>query len=111
MKKLLVIASIALFASSCQTVRLTDAGKLNMVSDRNVDLKNRYVLLKSYAGASNKELKKTTAISLSDAVDETVKRVKGGEFLMNAHFYVVEHHKRKKSWVTYAVEGDVWGMN
>lgn len=110
MRKILLVVFAAITVSSCHTVKLIDAGKLNMVSDRNVDVKNHYELLQAYAGSSKQELKKSKAETLPDAVYETVKRVSGGEFLMNAHFYFIEHKKGKKSWTTFAVEGDVWGF-
>lgn len=101
---------IAVYFSSCQSVRLTKAGEFNMISHRNVDVKNNYVMLKPYAGVSEKELKKSTAETMQDAIDQTVKTVPGGEFLMNVKFYVVTHKKKKKTWLTYAAEGDVWGF-
>ena len=61
--------------SGCATV--IKLGKLNMISDRNIDSKMDYVLIKNYAGGSPKEikiaLKKTKATTLDVAVDETVK--------------------------------------
>ena len=76
MKKHVIILSVPLLAlmSSCSTV--IDLGKLNMISDRNIDSKGDYVLIKNYAGGSKKEikkaLKKTKATTLDAAVDETV---------------------------------------
>ena len=94
--------------SGCFTV--VDLGKLNMISDRNIDTKmGEYTLLKNYAGGSQKEvkkaLKKTKATTLDVAVDETVRNVAGGEFLKNVKVYGVK--KKKKMFVV--VEGDVWG--
>ena len=61
MKKQIIILSAAtlVLLSSCSTI--VDLGKLNMISDRNVDSKADYVLLKSYAGGSKKEAKKAEA--------------------------------------------------
>lgn len=107
-KALLLTSATLLMLTSCYTV--IDLGKLNMISDRNVESKADYVLLKNYAGGSSKEikkaLKKTKAISLDQAVDETVKNVAGGEFLKNVKVYGV---KKKKNMYLY-VEGDVWGL-
>ncbi len=111
MKKQIIILSAAtlVLLSSCSTI--VDLGKLNMISDRNVDSKADYVLLKSYAGGSNKEvkkaLKKTKATTLDQAVDETVRNVAGGEFLKNVKVYGV----KKKKNMYLVVEGDVWGVS
>jgi hypothetical protein len=67
----LLLATI--FLSSCVGIKVTQIGKLNMISNRNVDSKMDYTLLKSYMGASNKEIKKAKATTLEDAVDETVR--------------------------------------
>ncbi len=110
MKKHVIILSVPLLAlmSSCSTV--IDLGKLNMISDRNIDSKGDYVLIKNYAGGSKKEikkaLKKTKATTLDAAVDETVRNVAGGEFLKNVKVYGV----KKKEVMYLLVEGDVWGV-
>lgn len=68
------------FLSSC--FKVIQLGKLNMISNRNIESKADYVLLKNYAGGDIKEikkaLKKTKASSLDQAVDETVKNVAEG---------------------------------
>ncbi len=102
-KTLLVVT---IFLSSCASVKVTQIGKLNMISNRNVDSKTDYTLLKSYMGASNKEIKKAKATTLEDAIDETVRNTSGGEFLKNVKVYLVE----SKNKMYYAVEGDVWGI-
>lgn len=111
MKKQIIILSAftAVLLSSCATI--VDLGKLNMISDRNIDSKADYVLLKNYAGGSSKEikkaLKKTKATTLDQAVDETVRNVAGGEFLKNIKVYGV----KKKKNIYLFVEGDVWGIS
>jgi hypothetical protein len=102
--KTLLVATI--FLSSCAGVKVTQIGKLNMISNRNVDSKMDYTLLKNYMGSSNKEIKKAKATTLEDAIDETVRNTSGGEFLKNVKVYLV--HNKKKMY--YAVEGDVWGV-
>jgi len=108
-KTLLIITAIsAITFSSCYTV--SDIGKLNMVSNRNIDNQmSNYVLIKNYSGGSKKEIKKsikkTKAATFDKAVDETVRNVAGGEFLMNVHVYSV--HRSNK--IYFLVEGDVWG--
>lgn len=73
-----------------------------MISNRNVDTKLEYKLLSAYSGGGKKEILKSKAKTIEQALDQTVKKVAGGEFLMNAKIYLV-----KKKY--YAVEGDVWG--
>lgn len=89
--KTLLIAT--LFLSSCAGVKVTQIGKLNMISNRNVDSKSDYTLLKNYMGASNKEIKKAKATTLEDAIDETVRNTSGGEFLKNVKVYLVQSKK------------------
>lgn len=114
MKKLFTILSGMtlglLLLSSCASTKVVDMGKLNMISDRNIDSKMDYVLIKNYAGGDKKEikkaLKKTQAITLDAAVDETVRNVAGGEFLKNVKVYGVQ----RKGAMYLLVEGDVWGV-
>ncbi len=96
----MVIAAITL--TSCLSAK--QIGKLNMVSNRNIDSKMEYVSLKNYTGGSRKELRRYKSESLEGAIDQVVKAVPGGEFLKNVKIYVVN----KKY---YAVEGDVWGYS
>ncbi len=103
-----LILVAVIFISSC--AKVVELGKLNMISDRNIDTKTEYVLIKNYAGGSAKEikkaLKKTKAITIDAAVNETVRNVPGGEYLKNVKFYGVM--KKKKMYLL--VEGDVWGI-
>ena len=94
------------FLSSCARVKVTQIGKLNMISNRNVDSKMDYSLLKNYMGASDKEIKKAKATTIEYAIDETVRNTSGGEFLKNVKVYLVQNKKK----MYYAVEGDVWGI-
>jgi len=50
-----------------------------------------------------KELKKSKALLVEEAVNQTVKKIPGGEFLMNVKLYQVKGNR-------FAVEGDVWGV-
>lgn len=111
MKKIILgtsLFALTLSLSSCFTV--VQLGKLNMISNRNIESKADYVLLKNYAGGNSKEikkaLKKTKATTLDQAVDETVRNVAGGEFLKNVKVYGV----KKKEKMYLFVEGDVWGF-
>jgi hypothetical protein len=84
----------------CTSVK--QIGKVNMVSNRNVETDFEYVLLSSYAGSSDKELKRSKAESVEQAIDDTVRKVPGGEFMMNVSMYVINNDR-------FAVVGDVWG--
>jgi hypothetical protein len=82
-------------------------GDLNMIATRNVDaseLSSAYVPLRTYAGGSKRELKKSTASSIEEAANATVRAVPGGEFLMNVKVYLIDG-------MYIAIEGDVWGRN
>jgi len=73
-----------------------------MISNRNIDPSLNYKVLTTYSGGSKKELNRTTSKSVEDAIEQTVKKVAGGEFLMNAKICIVQGGY-------FAVEGDVWG--
>ena len=96
----IVIATLLLFFELCTSVKLI--GKVNMISNRNIDSKMNYQLITTYSGGSDKEIRKSKATTLEEATDNTVKKVPGGEFIMNVKIY---HVKGKY----FAVEGDVWG--
>jgi hypothetical protein len=103
MKKLIIALLIGTTILSCTSVR--QIGKVNMVSTRNIDPNLDYSLISTYSGGSKRELKKSRAKSIEDAIDQTVKKVPGGEFAMNVKIYTV----RKINREYIAVEGDVWG--
>lgn len=102
---LFVILSSAL--TSC--VSWNQIGNLNMVSTRNIETTQKYELLQRYVEHSKKEMKKTRATTLQEAIDKTVKKVEGGEYLMNAKIYTIVHNNGFNLTYYYAVEGDVWG--
>lgn len=99
MKKLLFLISISILFSSCISSKMI--GKVNMISTRNVDPKLNYTLLSSYVGEGS--LYRTKSKTLDDAINSTVKKVPGGEFLMNAKIYVLSNGY-------IHVSGDVWGI-
>ena len=98
----LILLSIILIGSSCISFR--EIGKINMISNRNIERSLEYKLLTTYSGGSLHELKKSKAPNIQEAVDQTVKKIPGGEFLMNVKVYLVNDKY-------FAVEGDVWGLN
>jgi len=101
MKRTLLALLVITAVSSCTSVK--QIGKVNMVSNRNVDPNLGYGVITTYSGGSKRELKKSRAISIEEAIDQTVRKVPGGEFLMNAKIYMVDGKY-------IAVEGDVWGV-
>jgi len=103
MKKICLLFVVLL--TSCTNIVVHKIGKMNMVSNRNIDTGGEYILLRNYMGASEKEIEETTNLTLEDALDQTVKNTPGGEFLKNAKFYLVIRDDQRY----YAVEGDVWG--
>ncbi len=109
MKKLkfLLLFSCVIILSSCGTTTVKKVGIVNMISNRNVDSDLKYERITTYSGASEKELKKSRSETIEDAVDKTVRKIPGGEFLMNVKIFLVEHKKEK----FFAVEGDVWGKS
>ena len=112
----IALLSIVLLFSNCKTVKVIQQGTLNMVSARNVDSKMDYVLVKSYMGISEKDLKKESkkkfkekSNTMEEALNQTVKNTPGGEFLKNVKLYQVVVTKGKKTRQSWAFEGDVWG--
>lgn len=96
MKNLFVLFIIV--AAGCSQIK--QIGEVNMISTRNIDPNLKYQLISSYSGS--KKLSKSKSTSVEAAIDQTVKDVPGGEFLMNAKIYLVDNKY-------IAVEGDVWG--
>ncbi|MBE7443424.1 MAG: hypothetical protein HS119_13335 [Flavobacteriales bacterium] len=91
---------VILLSISCTSFK--EVGKVNMISTRNIDSKSEYKLLTTYSGGSEKDLRKSRAKTIEQAINETVRRTIGGEYLMNAKIYLVDERY-------YAIEGDVWG--
>ena len=94
----------AVLACSCTSYK--EIGRLNMVSERNIDSKGEYILLRSYMGGAKNEIKesrKNKVYSIDDALNRTVKATPGGEFLKNVKVFLVDGKY-------IAVEGDVWGF-
>ena len=99
----MALAAMLMMFNSCYTVK--QIGDVNMISERNIDSKFDYQRITTYSGGSKRQLRKSRAENLQQAVAQTVKQVPGGEFIMNAKAYIIKHR-----FSTYfAVEGDVWG--
>lgn len=100
-KYTLIVLILMILLSSCMSVK--QIGKVNMISNRNIDTKFNYEVISTYSGGSKRELKKSRAKTVEDAIDNTVRKIPGGEFLMNAKIYII-------NGMYIAVEGDVWGI-
>lgn len=103
-KPFFLVSMLAALISITSCVSVKQIGKLNMVSNRNINSDQKYQALTTYSGGSKKEFRKSRAETLEDAIDQTVRRIAGGEYVMNAKVYVVNGKY-------YAVEGDVWGLS
>jgi len=100
MKKYALVVLVAMMAS-CMSVK--QIGKVNMISNRNIESKADYVPIRNYMGGSKKELKRLKAASLEQAIDNVVRNTPGGEFLKNVKIYIINNKY-------FAVEGDIWGF-
>ena len=107
-RKILFFALLAIMGMFSSCISVKEVGKVNMISNRNVSMKTDYGLLASYSGGSKSELKKSKAENIEQAIDQTVRKVPGGEFLMNAKINIVYHRVSGKAF--FAVEGDVYGL-
>jgi hypothetical protein len=98
MKQLVLIGIV--FLASCTTPELI--GTVNQISTRNIDSKTNYGLIKSYVAYDNSQLRDLKGTTIQEAIDNTVKSVPGGEYLMNVKIY--------KIGSDFSVQGDVWGV-
>lgn len=97
-----VIICLAVYAIISGCASATQIGKVNMISNRNIDSKVDYVSLKTYVGSTKKEQRKLKGATIEQAIDNVVRDVPGGEYLKNVKIYRIKNY--------YAVEGDVWGI-
>lgn len=74
-----------------------------MISSKNVGDLEDYELIAAYARGNQKKITKSKAETLEDALEQTVREVPGGVFLMNAKIYMIKGKY-------FAIEGDVWGL-
>lgn len=93
----LSLLAVTLFSCGSSAVLI---GTVNVISHRNIDSRQNYVLLKRYAGGEG--LRHNKAATIEAALDNVIKSTPGGEYLMNAKLYRVG--------TLYSVEGDVWGL-
>lgn len=93
----------ALFVLSGCGPTVKQIGKVNMISNRNIDPKQSYEVISTYTGGSKRDVKQSRSTTLEDAIDQTVRKVPGGEFLTNTKIYLIDGRY-------LAVEGDVFGI-
>lgn len=86
-KILFSLFAITICITSCKSVR--QIGKMNMLSTRNINTETKYELLSSYTGGTKKQLKKSKEENIEHAITNTVKKVPGGEFMMNVTIYQI----------------------
>lgn len=99
MKKLLLVLVLPLTMNvSCAYKRI---GDFTMLSNRNVDKSTQYVLLERDVVKKMKTKKKDY---MELAVDDAVRGVNGGEYLMNVKLYVSRSGRKLK------LVADVWGI-
>lgn len=97
----LALIIVGLLLQSCST-SIKQIGTVNMISARNVSPDLKYEMISTYSGGSKKEMKRSRAETIQDALNLTVRKIPGGEFLMNAKVFMVDERY-------FVVEGDVWG--
>jgi len=97
--KIIILLIFSIIVSGCGWVRI---GDLTMVATRNIDTKTDYKLIQNYVEGKGKAGKGVNP--LEQAIDETVKKINGGEFLKNVKIYIKDNGQKVK------IEGDVWGI-
>lgn len=102
MKKFSIILFVLAITLSAYPAKLKQIGSINMISTRNVNPSLEYKPIATFAGGSDRELKRSKAKTIDEAIENTIKSVPGGEFLMNVKLFVVDGKY-------FAVQGDVWG--
>lgn len=112
LKRIVTVIICSVLLTSCMTFK--DAGQLNMVSCRNIDTHTNYVLIKKNVEYTKSELRKIRTTTIESAVNDAVKKVEGGEYLMNTRIRVCvipgTLFNGYKTFIFYAAEGDVWGI-
>jgi hypothetical protein len=97
-----ILLNLLVLTSFVFSAKFVQIGQVNMISNRNVNPTLNYQSLSTFKGSSEKEIQRSKCKTIEEAIEQTVKSVPGGEFLMNAKIFVV-------SGKYYAVQGDVWG--
>lgn len=108
----LSILIVMMSLTSCMV--FNEAGRLNLVSVRNIDSKTNYQLLQKNVEYTKKEMRQNCKKTIEQAIDDVVKKVPGGEYLMNAKINVCvipgNLFNGYQPSLYYVVTGDVWGI-
>ncbi len=93
---------VCLIFSSCNVY--DNLGTVTVLSSKQIDFNKKYCLKQSFAGSSKKELKKNASPTnnINEALDNLIKSVPGGIFVMNARILYGLHG--------VTVTGDVYGL-
>lgn len=93
---------VCFFFTSCNVY--DNLGTVTVLSSKQIDFNKKYCLKQSFAGSSNKELKKNASPTnnINEALDNLIKSVPGGIFVMNARILYGLHG--------VTVTGDVYGL-
>lgn len=102
-KVILLILAMLMVVNFCDAQKVIQIGKINMISSKNVGDLEDYEIIAAYARGNQKKITKSKAETLEDALEQTVREIPGGVFVMNAKIYMI-----KKKY--FAIEGDVWGL-
>lgn len=102
-KLLLTIIALFVIVNYSDAQKVIQIGKINMISSKNIGNLEDYELIAAYARGNQKKITKSKAETLEDALEQTVREVPGGVFLMNAKIYMIKGKY-------FAIEGDVWGL-
>jgi hypothetical protein len=126
----LVVLVISFFLSSCGTTKLDarDAGRLTIVSTKNVKLDGDYVMIARNAGFDgsqlsvvNSDYKRSTrktilenyyrlrSETVSGAIDNVVESTPGGVYMENMELYQISD-RSSSTWDYFIVSGDVYGI-
>lgn len=104
MRKLFLLTfAILMFVNFCDAQKVVQIGKLNMISSKNVGDLEDYELVAAYARGNQRKITKSKATTLEEALEQTVREIPGGVFVMNAKVYMIKGKY-------FAIEGDVWGL-
>lgn len=104
MKKILSFCiALFIFVGYCDAQKIVEIGKINMISSKNINNLADYELIAAYARGNQKKITKSKAETIDAALEQTVREIPGGVFVMNAKIYLIKGKY-------FAVEGDVWGL-
>ena len=102
MKKTVFYIAISIVLTSC-AANYSEIGSLGTLSDRHINADAHYRQLAIAVGVKKKEIKKSQATSMKQAIEQQLVKVPGGEYLTNVKIYAVNGDY-------LAVSGDVWGV-